>query len=330
MAATRLLYALILLFLILAIGIFGYHFIEQLSFLDAFYMTLITISTVGFREVKELSQAGRIFTMFLIVTGIGILFYTVSAAVEFMLEGYLGGVLEERRKRKSLAKLKKHYIICGFGRVGRQVALELLQRKAPCVVIEKDLKRAQEASDEGFLCLQGEAADEEVLNKARIAKAEGLVAAVDTDADNVFVTLTARQLNPDLLIIARANTEESEGRLRKAGADHVISPTVIGGRRIARLLLKPLVCDYLDELTLEEGGEFELDEVEISQRSPLVNLSIKEAGLREKAGALILAIRKAEGRLLTNPGPHISLEAGDKVILLGTPEQLKKASSILG
>ncbi len=329
MAASRLLRAFSLLFLILAFGVLGYHFIEKLSFLDAFYMTLITISTVGFQEVKELTEAGRIFTMFLIVTGIGILFYTVSAAVEFMLEGYLGGVLEERRKRKNLSKLKNHYIVCGYGRVGRQVALELSRRQVSFVVIEKDAKRAEEATNEGFLCLEGEAANEEVLNEAQIANAKGLVAAVDTDADNVFVTLTARQLNSDLLIIARANTEEAESRLRKAGADQVISPTVIGGRRIANLLLKPLVCDYLDELTLGEGGEFELDEVEVNHRSSLVNSSIKEAGLREKAGALILAVRKAEGRLVTNPGPDILLEAGDRVILLGTPEQLKQASAIL-
>lgn len=329
MATARLLRAFTLLFLIIALGVFGYHFIEKLSFIDAFYMTLITISTVGFQEVKELTEAGRIFTMLLIVTGIGVLFYTVSAAVEFMLEGYLGGVLEERRKRKNLAKLKEHYIICGFGRVGRQVALELSQRQTSFVIVERDTKRVQEAANEGFLCLEGEAADEEVLSEAQIFKAKGLVAAVDTDADNVFVTLTARQLNSNLLIIARANTEESESRLRKAGADQVISPTVIGGRRIANLLLKPLVCDYLDELTLGEGGEFELDEVEVSHRSSLANLSIKEAGLKEKTGALILAIRKTEGNFLTNPDPHVSLDAGDRIILLGTPEQLKKASSIL-
>ena len=326
--ARRLSKALFLLFLIITLGTAGYMLLEGLSFLDALYMTVITVSTVGFREVTDLSLKGRVFTIFLIIFGVGVLFYTLGVAVEFMIERFAEGALKERRKMKKLARIKGHFIVCGFGRVGREIARGIKNGGEECVVIESREERCKECEEEGYLCVLGDASKREILQKAGIERAKGLAAAVDTDADNIFVVLAAREVRDDLFIVARANTDEGERRLKKAGANQVISPNIIGGKRMANLLLKPLVFEYVNKLMIGEGGEFELDEALISPGSKIAGLKLAEAGIREHSGALVLAVKKGK-EIITNPPPKIVLEKGDKLVILGTSEQLRKARDLI-
>ncbi len=325
----RLFFVLTLLGLVITIGVSGYVLIEGWSFADAFYMTAITISTVGFREVFPLSLAGKFFTIFLILAGVGTAIYAIGSVLEFLIEGHLTGIMEKRRVKRMMSELKNHCIVCGFGRVGEQVVREFVKTKTPFVVVEKDLEKAAKCREEGFLCLEGDASNDLVLSEAGIDKAKALIAAVDTDADNVFVTLSARQMNPKIFIAARANLEESEEKLRKAGADRVISPTVIGGRRMASLVLKPLVCDYLDIIAHGEGLELQLEEVEIKEGVELGGRTLKEADIRGKTGALILAIRKPTGEFNTSPKADTVIMSQDKLIVLGTPFQLKELQKVL-
>lgn len=312
-----------LLGLILLVGTTGYMLIERWGLLDALYMTVITVATVGFREVHALSPTGRVFTMGLILSGIGALGYAVGVVVEFMVEGHLLGMVEMRRLEGKLAKLGDHFILCGFGRVGQEVAKEFTAARAPFIVIERDEERAAECEAEGYLCLEGDATDDDVLRRAGIEKAKGLVGAVDTDADNVFVVLSARTLNPSISIVARANQVESEAKLTKAGADKVLSPAAIGGRRMANLLVKPVISDYVDFVTHGDHVEFRLEELVVSPSSELVSKTIGEAHIRSRAGTLVLAIRKASGEFNTNPSSGTTFEAGDKVVVIGTPAQLE-------
>lgn len=325
----RLSLAVSLLLIIFLVGIFGYVFIEGWTLLDALYMTVVTISTVGFKEVAPLSQGGRLFTLGLIVLGVGTVLFTLGTAMEFFVEGHLTGLIEERKMKKRIEALRDHYILCGYGRVGREVAKEFLRTGTSFVVIENNSETILKCREDGLPYIEGDAAADHVLKEAGIDEAKGLVAAVDTDADNVFVALTARVLNPEIFIVARANFEESEEKLRKAGADRVISPTVIGGRRMASLLLKPLVCDYLDVVAHGESIEYRLEEVHIKKQSPIVNTTIGKAGIREKTGALILAIKKAERGFDTNPPASTTLEEGDELVVMGTREQLNALQSLL-
>ncbi len=329
MTFKRILLILSLFFGVFSAGVIGYLYLEKISFLDACYMTLITISTVGFKEVKPLSTEGKIFTMVLIVAGVGVLFYTLGTAIEFFFEGHLTGFLELRRRRKMINHLVNHYIVCGYGRVGEQVAKELKKNKAPFVVIDIDSEKIEKCKKEGFLYLFGNASKEEMLIQAGVKKAKGLVAAVDTDADNVFVVLTARVLNPNLFIVARANEEETEEKLLKAGANRVVSPAVIGGRRMSNLLIRPLVCDYLDIVTHGHELEFQLEEQIISPNSILCGKSISENKLREKTGVLILAVKKKAGEFNTNPAPTTLLESGDTIVVMGTKGQLESLQNLL-
>lgn len=321
--------AFLLFLTVLCTGVIGYILIEGWSWLDSLYMTVITISTVGFHEVGELSLAGRFFTIFLIILGAGVLLYVFSVAIEFMVEGHLTGLMGRRRMDKQIKRLDGHYILCGLGRVGQQVAKEFQAAGRSFVVIENNPDKIALCKEEGLLYVEGDASSDEILNEANIKKAKGLVSAVDTDAANVFVTLTARVLNPDIMIVARANSEESEEKLLKAGANRVISPTAIGGRRMANLLLKPLVCDYLDVVSHGGDFEFQLEEAVIKSGSALANKTLRESQLREKVGVLILAIEKKDGRLDTNPSPETTFSTGDKVVVIGTKNQLDAFQKLL-
>ncbi len=325
----RLSWAIFLLLFILTMGTLGYILIEKWSPLDALYMTVITISTVGFREIAPLSPVGKVFTICLIIGGIGTVIYTLGIIVEFLAEGHLTGLMERRKMRKQIEELRNHYILCGYGRVGRQVAKEFLKARVPFVVIENNPDTILKCREEGLLCLEGDASDDQILKAADVERAKGLVAVVDNDADNVFVTLSARVLNPGIFIVARAELEESEEKLKKAGADRVISPTAIGGRRMAALLLKPLVCDYLDVVAHGEKIEYQLEELGVKENSPIANVTIRETGIREKTGALILAIKKASGEFNTNPSASTVIEAGDKLVVMGTKDQLETLQDLI-
>lgn len=318
----RLSLAILLVLVILLFGTIGYWLIEGWSIFNAFYMTVITISTVGFGEVDPLSMTGRLLTLFLIIAGVGTIIFALSTLIEFLVEGHFTGLVGRKRMEKKIEKLRGHYIVCGFGRVGEQIAKELLRANVPVVVIDVNPDKLTKCRQEGLLHIAGDASEDEVLETAGVKRAKGLIAVVDNDADNIFVTLSAKGLNHQIFVVARAELEGSEPKLKKAGADRVVSPIAIGGRRMAALLLKPLVCDYLDVVAHGEDIEFQLEESELGQKSALVDMSIKDAGVRDKTGVLIMAIKKTSGEIVTNPSSSERIQVGDRLVVMGTKEQL--------
>lgn len=320
---------LVLFLLVIITGVIGYTAIEGWSIGEALYMTIITITTVGFQEVNPLSVAGRYFTIFLVLAGVGTVFYTLASITEFLIEGHLTGFLAERRVEKEIEKLDNHYILCGFGRVGENVAEEFKARNEPLVVIENEPERVEECRSRGLHCIEGDASSDEILLKAGVDRARGLIAAVDNDADNVFVTLSARVLNPNINIVARSILEESREKLLRAGANRVVSPSLIGGRRMAAIALRPLVSDYLDVVTYGDDLEFSLEELIVSDRSEIKGKTLEEADIRKRTGALVLAIRKETGEFNTIPTSQTMLDEGDHLVVLGTKDQLEAIQKLV-
>jgi len=319
---------LVVLLVILG-GLAGYMVIEGWPFLDALYMTVITLSTVGFREVRTLSPAGMVFTMALIAVGVGGVLYTFSALAEYLIAGQLRGALERRQMNARIAKLENHYILCGFGRVGQQVALEWAREGLPFVVIDNDPESLQRCASCGYLYLEGDAANDELLKAAGIHRARGLVTAVDSDADNVYVTLSARGLCPDLWIVARANLEGAEPKLLRAGANRVLSPYSIGGRRMASLVRRPAVVDFLDVVMHSDQLEMWLEEITVQEASPLAGNTIGTSNVRQVTGATILAVRRSNGSMIVNPSAVTQLQPGDTLIAIGTTSQLKALAQMV-
>jgi len=307
---------------IIIIGTAGFMIIEKWSFGDAIFMAVITLSTVGFQEVHPLSANGQIFTIFLILGGTGTMLYAATAIVQYLLEGNLANILGRRHMKVEISKLKGHTILCGYGKVGKEVAHVFKNEKTPFVVIEVDEKAYQKATDDGFLCLNMNASNDEALKEAGIMNAKSLVAALGSDADNLYVTLSAKSLRPDIFVVARVDNEESEPKLKRAGADRTMSPYGIGGRRLALLTLKPLVVDFIDTTMDHQGHEFKLEDIKVTAGASLDGISVKES-LRRIDGAHILAIKKKSGHLITNPPHETILEAGDELVVMGTREQLK-------
>ncbi|HEY3374078.1 MAG TPA: potassium channel protein [Candidatus Aquicultor sp.] len=314
---------------VVVLGIVGYMVVLGWSFTDAIYMTIITITTVGFREVRSLSVVGQYFTMILALAGTGTAFYLLISITEFMIEGHLTGLLAERRVEREIKKQKEHYILCGFGKVGANVAEELSTSSADFVIIENNHERVESARSYGYYCIEGDASSDEVLIKAGVERAKGLIAAVDNDADNVFVTLTARVLNPGINIVARSILEESREKLIHAGANRVVSPAFIGGRRMASIMLRPLVSDYLDVVTFGDGLQYRLEEYVVSPSSTIKGKSLADADVRQKTGALVLAIKRTTGEFNTNPSPDTTIESGDHIVVLGTQNQLEAVQNII-
>jgi voltage-gated potassium channel len=307
---------------IIAIGIIGYRLIEGWSLLDSLYMTVITISTVGYKEVGELSHAGRIFTIVLIISGVGVLFYSATTIVQYIVEGNLETILGRRRMKEKIAKLKGHIIVCGYGRVGKEVARVFQEEGVAFIVVDNAKEATAEAAANDYLYVEGNASSDEVLKEAGILQARGLVAAAGSDADNVFITLSARGLRPDIFITARANAHESEAKLKRAGADRTIYPHVLGGRRLAMLALRPLVVDFVDTALESRGKELVLENIGVGPGSPVVGKTCKE-GQRCGNGAVILAVRKKDGTLFTSLSDEMLLELGDQLIVIGNREQLR-------
>jgi voltage-gated potassium channel len=319
----RLVYIAIALLVVIAAGTIGYKIIggDEWSFLDALYMTIITLSTVGFKEVHELSDPGKVFTIFLIIGGVGVMFYSLGTIFQYFIEGQLTDIFEGRRMKEGIAKLKDHIIICGYGQVGREVALTFKGEGVPFVVIDQNQEAIAKADKDGHLYIQGNATRDDTLDEAGIQRARGLVAAVGSDADNIFITLSARGLRSDLLIIARAFAEESESKLKRAGADRVILPLRLGGKRLAMVALHPLVIDFVETTMHSHERDFVLEDVSIASGSPLAGMTIKQ-GRETSGGAVILAVKKKGGNLLANPPQETLLEVGDEVVVMGTKQQL--------
>jgi voltage-gated potassium channel len=322
----RLVVSIVVLVAIVVIGVIGYEVIEGWSFLDAVYMTITTITTVGFREVHLLSEAGRIFTIALIIFGVGGALYVLTNIMGYILEGQFGITMGRRRMKNRIAKLKNHFILCGYGRVGEEIAQAFSEEGVPFVVIANDEQHITKAEKEGYLFILGDATSDEVLKEAGIEQAHGLVAAVGNDADNTFITLSARERRPDLFIEARSSSHESEGKLRRAGADRVISPHAIGGRRMAMLALRPAVVDFIDTVTYGRGREMELENLDVGVSSHLVSRSVAQA--RSQDGITVLAMRKKSGKLIPNPTGEETIEEGDRLIVIGTKKRLSSLESL--
>ncbi len=321
----------LLLFLVVLViaGTIGYILLEGFRPLDAFYMTIITISTVGFQEVRPLSDAGRIFTTILVLIGVGAGAYTFGTIAEFLIAGELAGTLKRRRIMRAIERLHGHYIICGYGRVGEQVARGLADEGIPCVVVDQASEAVQRCEQCGILYVMGDATEDETLLQAGITRARGLVAVLDNDAENVFVVLSARSLNPDLIIIARATTKEAESKLRKAGADGVLSPYQLAAHRIVRELTRPHVMIFLEK-AMGNDPELYMEEVRIHPSSELVGKTLGEAELRTRTGANVLSILRGEDEHVMDWAPDLALQAEDVMVVLGRPEQIAALARLAG
>jgi voltage-gated potassium channel len=313
--------SLVLLLIVLIVGTVGYRLIEGLHWIDAAYMTVITVATVGFGEVQPLTQAGRVFTMGLIVTGVGTGAYAASRAVEVMLGQTLWLSVQRRRMKQSLDRLRDHYVICGHGRLGTRIERDLRARGEPFVVVDWSEQLEEFFLGENIPHVIGDATHDEVLVTAGIDRARGLVAALDSDASNVLAVLSAREMNPDLLIVARANSEASEPKLRRAGADRVVTPDAIGGHRLALALLRPAVHDLFNEV-FSFGMEIQVDvgQITIEPDSPFSGQTVAGCDLRRLRNVSILAVREHSGRFTLNPDAARIIHPGETLIVIGPAE----------
>lgn len=309
--------------LVIALGTAGFHYIEGWSWFDGFYMVITTLTTIGYQETHPLSHAGRIFNVMIILGGVSLVFLTIGALTQALLEFELQNFFGRRRMQRDIGRLSGHYIICGAGRVGRSVAHELACRPAPFVIIESNEAKAGKFAAENWLLLIGDATSEQTLRDAQIERAVGLVAATTTDATNLYIVLTARGLNPHLRIIARASEDKAEKHLLTAGADSVVSPYIFAGQRIAQSFLRPHVVSFLDTATTHLGMDLEIDEVPIGAGSPFAGATVEKSRIRQDHGVIILAIRHASG-MRFNPSPEDRIEAGDFLIAMGEPQRLRQ------
>ncbi len=325
----RLRKSFILLLGILIFGTLAYRYIEGMTLFDAFYMTMITISTVGFSEVMPLSTYGRIITMIIISTGITIGAYTIGMIVRFFVEGELTKSFGRIKMDKQISKLVNHYIICGFGRIGELICKELSFNNIDFVIIENNPQVVEQLEKESYLYLAMDSMSEETLITAGIMDAKGLVTAVTHDAENVFIILTAKGLRPDLFVLSRSSNVKNEGKLIRAGASRVVSPYLIGGKRMAQMLIKPTVTDFIDIAMMNNNLDLVMEEAKIGSKSKLVNTNLIQSNLKQDYGVIIVAIKKKAGGMVFNPVPTEKLEAEDIIVVLGKREVMEKMHMVL-
>ncbi len=322
-SGKHLLYSIGLSVLVIAGGTIGYEIIEGWGLMDSLYMTLITISTVGYFEVQPLGTAGRIFTMVLVISGVGFSLYVAAALVQFMVEGRIRIIMGRRRLDRKIGRLKDHYIVCGYGRIGRVLCRNLKKRKpVDVVVIEKNPELVPIMEKDGVLYISGDAADDTVLDRARIHNAKGLVAVLATDTDNVFLVLTARQMSPDLQIYARAGREGSKQKLMTAGANVVESPYEMGAVSMAHRIVRPTVTSFLNLAFSTKRTEIQMEEIPVGQGCKLQNVELKDSGIRQKYNLILIAIKKPDGTMQFNPSFEARIVPGDTVIAVGEPHNL--------
>ena len=310
----------ILVLSVLILGTIGYMLIEQLSFVDALYTTIDMMSTIG-NVVHPFSLAGRVFTIFVIAFGVGSLLYTLSAGMEFMIEGHFSQAVRGYFMDKKIAALRKHFIICGFGRVGTQIAEDFAAAHRPFVVIDDNEGNIQRCLQLGYLALHGDATHDDTLREAGIELAQCALVATDNDANNISITLSLRSLNSNLFVVSRANHDETVAKLRRAGADRVLSPYTIGGHRMANLAFQPAVIEFLDSITRAGNTELAVQEVTLASTSPLVGKTMTEAQNALSNGVVLVALKKRSG-LVSGPRPGTLIDAGDTVVVMGVPSQL--------
>ena len=310
---------------VIVLGVLGYMNVAGMDFGQALYMTVITISTVGYGEVVPLDPAGRWLTVTLIIAGVGSVSYGAVTTAEFVVEGHLGQYIERRRMQRAIEELTGHVIICGFGRVGRHLARSLDEEGMDYVVVEEDPAKLEELTEREILALHGDATAEHTLEEAGLARAQAVVACVNSDADNVLLTLTAKGLQPGITVVARAKADENESKLRRAGADRVILPSSIGARRIASLITRPAVADFLEGLGVG-GADLTLEEIPVVDGGELDGLELRETQVRERFGVTVLAVRSDAG-MDTHPSPTLTLHGGDVLVVLGAEDDVRAIRS---
>ena len=322
--------SLLLLGLVVVFGTVGYMVIEGWNAWEALYMTVISITTVGYKEVHPMSWAGELFTMIVLTVGVATVLYTFSFVMARVVEGDLQHRWVTRRRERMLDQLTQHFIICGFGRIGRIIAMELARQRIPFVVIERDGDRVHEAIEAGYLAVQADASSEQVLGRLQLNQARGLIAAVGSDAENVYAVLSARLMRPDLYIIARAETEDAKVKLVRAGANRVVSPYQIGGLQIAQTALRPAVVDFVQIATSSDNLALNIEQVKIEAGANFAGMSLIDAALRQRFGIVVVAIQRADGRMEFNPSPETRILGGDHLVALGRAEDLRNLATAAG
>lgn len=324
----RIIFLLSLIAVVMAGGTAGYMLIEGWSLFESIYMTVITVSTVGFQEIRPLSDAGKLFTVGFIASSIFTVGYTVTTLISYIFEGQIASAMRERKMKKKISSIKNHYIICGFGSVGRETAEEFHRQRIPFIIMEKTPDETEIARFPDYLFFQGDATEEADLEAARIDKAAGLVSCLSDDHQNLFVVLTARQLYPHLQIVSRSTDEKTIEKLKRAGADRVISPQQIAGKRLAAVALQPAIVDFLDVISGDSSDGLRIQAVRIPAGSPLAGKTLRESNIGQHTGAIIIGIMGPTGKTRINASSmatlsSIVLDEGDQLVSLGNLEQVE-------
>ncbi|MEA3545459.1 MAG: potassium channel protein [Thermodesulfobacteriota bacterium] len=320
-------YSLTTLVTLIGGGTLGYAAIEDWGVFEALYMTIITLATVGYGEVHTLSHNGQIFTIILIIFGVGTIAYTIGSMIQFMVEGQLYHLLGRKKVQKQIGRLHGHYIICGYGRIGRLISREFAAKPLSFIVVENDSDQCQQLEEDGYLYIEGDATQDEILERAGIHQATGLITAVASDSANVFITLTARGINSDLFIMARSSEAGAEVKLMRAGASKVISPYTIGASRMAQAILRPAVVDFINIATGPENIELQMEEIPVAPESTLVGKNLSQSGIRKELGLIIIGIKHDE-QMIFNPEANTIIEAGHILIALGESPDIQKLELI--
>jgi voltage-gated potassium channel len=316
--------SVVLLAAVLVVGTAGYVVIEGWNTFDALYMTITTVTTVGYGEIHPLSRAGRVFNIGVIIFGAATVLYTFSFLMARLVEGDLPERWIRRRRKRMLDELDQHFIVCGYGRMGEIIAREFSRQSVPFVIVERDPHRMQQAIEDGYLAVEADASSEQVLTRIGIMRARGFIAAVSTDAENVYAVLTARLLRPDLFIIGRAETDDAKGKLVRAGADRVLSPYQIGGLQLAQTALRPAVVDFVQLATSSDNLDLNMEQVRIGEGASLAGRSLVDAMLRQRFGVVVVGIQRAAGGMEFNPSPESVMRAGDFLVVLGRASTLRE------